>query len=257
MRPRCVFVIGPESSGSMLIAKTLSAALGIDAFGQWNGEGWSTSSGTPRPDGTPGDRLCHRSLPYDLHPARWPDIDAWITEYADSHDVRFVLCTNDIFLSEQSRIDRFGKTVAECEQETARARDMILDVRSRDVPSMIWSYETFMLLDKSYLDDLYAFIGIQSDFMPTLRDANRKRLTGKIARRRRPSQLLRASHDNFGAGLAVGHKLGHPANNHAGRVGGRASIDPHPHTGKAHPQGSRSIDLPSRARRLKAPHPAG
>jgi hypothetical protein len=37
MKNKCVFVIGPESTGSKLIAKVCSHALGIDKFGVWNG----------------------------------------------------------------------------------------------------------------------------------------------------------------------------------------------------------------------------
>jgi len=39
MREKCVYVIGPESSGSMLVAKILAHTLEVAKYGTWNGGG--------------------------------------------------------------------------------------------------------------------------------------------------------------------------------------------------------------------------
>ena len=66
---KCIFVIGPESSGSMLIARILAHTLGIIKFGKWSGYGKVE-------DNT--HKIIHRSLPYHLNPPEYPDIEKWI-----------------------------------------------------------------------------------------------------------------------------------------------------------------------------------
>lgn len=166
MRRRCVFVIGPESSGSKLIARVCSHALGIRSFEEWNGTGWSDRG---------NDKLCHRSLPFDI-PPKFPDIREWIRENEKEYDLFFILTTRDITLSEQSRYDRWKKPADQAKAESRRAREIMTDVIHSGVNYFIWSYETFMFLGKDYLQELYAFLGVQSDFFPGLRDGNESRI---------------------------------------------------------------------------------
>mgnify|MGYP004256104561 FL=1 len=64
----------------------------------------------------------------------------------------------------------------EVKRHSDRARDIMLQVMSMDYPWYISSYETMIYLGKPYLDLLYEFMGVESDFMPSLRDGNLKRI---------------------------------------------------------------------------------
>jgi len=44
MKNKCVFIICPESTGSMLVAKICSHVFGIHSYGQWNGVGQEPTS---------------------------------------------------------------------------------------------------------------------------------------------------------------------------------------------------------------------
>ncbi len=62
---KCLIVIGPEGTGSKLIARTLAHALGIKNFKDWAGNGW-IDNGT--------HKVCHRSLPFGTPPV-FPDLN--------------------------------------------------------------------------------------------------------------------------------------------------------------------------------------
>ena len=70
MKNKCVFTIGPESSGSMLIAKIVTEVLGIESYGNWNAVGWIDKG---------NHKVCHRSLPFGI-PQKYPDIEKWIID---------------------------------------------------------------------------------------------------------------------------------------------------------------------------------
>lgn len=162
----CVVILGPESSGSKLVAKTCAHVLGVHAFGSWNATGWSSGN---------GHRIYHRSLPHG-RPSQFPDVDALVGDRGADHALRFVLTTRDRTLSELSRCERFLMDAAQARHDSDRAREIMASILRSDWPSLVWSYETFMFLGKDYLDLLYRFIGVESDFMPELVDANAARI---------------------------------------------------------------------------------
>lgn len=162
MKNKCVFVIGPESTGSMLAAKICSHVLGIDSYGQWNGVAWSDRG---------HHKVCHRSLPYGT-PPQYPDIQQWVAENQDSHELYFVLTTRDITISELSRFERWSRSFEESRKESEIACRILVDVISAGHRNMVWSYESFMFLGNSYLRSLYDFLDVASDFSPELVDAN-------------------------------------------------------------------------------------
>jgi hypothetical protein len=165
MSGRCVFVVGMESSGSKLVAKILSHALGIQPYGTWNGSGWSRSFASPH-------RLCHRSQPYG-HDSRFSDIRRWNEENRDLA-IHYVVCTRDATISERSRLARWPERRGTFSEQTARARQIIREVLET-CDHTIWSYETFMLLGGDSLRWLYRSLGIDSDFVPAdIADANVK-----------------------------------------------------------------------------------
>lgn len=169
----CVIVLGPESSGSKLIARVCAHVLGIRPYGEWNAVGWCAGG---------GHEVCHRSLPYG-DPPRFPDVESMIAEHRADHDIRFVLTTRDVTLSEMSRSRRFAKPAPQLREESRRAREIMAGLLRSEWPVFIWSYETFMFLGKDYLDRLYAFLGTASDFMPDLVDGNAPRIAGSDATR--------------------------------------------------------------------------
>ncbi len=172
-RPKCIIVIGPESSGSKLAAKVCAHALGLHAFGTWNAVGWTDGCKS-------GHRVCHRSLPYGTG-AQFPDLGSMIAEHRDRYDIRFILTTRDRTLSELSRRARFGKSAHQVSHESDRATTIVKSILRSEWPSFLWSYETFMMLGKDYLDLLYRFLGTDSDFVPELRDGNAERLRHGLA----------------------------------------------------------------------------
>jgi len=170
MKNKCVFVIGPESSGSMLIARICSHVLNIQRYGEWNGVAWSDKG---------SHKVCHRSLPYG-NPPQYPDIKRWVSENEKDYDLYFILTTRDITISEISRFNRWSKPIEQSQLESAKAKEIIATVINAGHSFFIWSYETFMYLEGSYLDILYQFLGVKSDFIPELIDAN----PGKIGQPR-------------------------------------------------------------------------
>lgn len=162
----CVFVIGTESSGSKLAARILAHALGIRPYGTWNGSGWATSTESPR-------RLCHRSQPYGAE-GSFSDIARW-NEENRGFDIRYVICTWDVTISQRSRRKRWPQRPPPVlDEQSARARAIIREVM-QTCSFTIWSYETFMFLGIDYLHELYRTLGIDSSFMPPdVVDANAK-----------------------------------------------------------------------------------
>lgn len=164
MKRKAVFVLGAESSGSKLIAMVISNALSIDDYGDWDGTGYSDKG---------NDKVLHRSLPYMI-PPQWPSIEEWVDENIAGYDLYFVICTRDISLSEYSRAIRWDKSSQQIKGESNRARQMISKIITSHHAHMIWSYETFMFLKQPYLQTLYKFLDIESDFMPVLIDGNKR-----------------------------------------------------------------------------------
>ena len=82
------------------------------------------------------------------------------------------------------------KSVAQVEQESMKAKEIMIHIMQSGQKYFIWSYETFMYLGQAYLDQLYKFLAIDSDFCPDLEDANRNRITkGKL--KAKPRVLFR------------------------------------------------------------------
>ncbi len=168
LKKKCIFILGPESSGSRLISKIIAHALEIQNFDSWNGSGWMYSK---------THKICHESLPAGDE-SKFPDIDGWISENRENYELNFVLTTRDITISECSRIDRFAKPLHQVQKESAIARKIIRDILHNEFKTMFWSYETFMYMGNTYLELLYNFLEIDSDFFPVLVDGNKARLMG-------------------------------------------------------------------------------
>jgi len=163
---KCIFVIGPESSGSKLIARVCAHVLNAANYEDWNGSGWC---------GAEGNMVCHRSLPFNI-PPEYPDIDGWIKKYSQHYNIYFILTTRDITISEMSRNRRWQKPFDQLEEETQEARKIMSRILNSDHNYFIWSYETFMFFKLDYLKKLYHFLGVKSIFIPELMDGNKLRI---------------------------------------------------------------------------------
>lgn len=165
MREKCVYVIGPESSGSMFVAKTLAHILEVAKYGTWDGGGTVKNK-----DG----KIHHVSLPTGPN-SYFPNIATLIEEDKKCYDVYLVITIRDSSISEVSRMLRFLKLRPKVLEESKKAKQMIVELmRSNQVPYFLCSFETLIFLGEDYLRLLYDFLHIDSDFMPVVYDANIK-----------------------------------------------------------------------------------
>lgn len=159
---KCIFVIGPESSGSKLIAKVIANVLDIKTYGQWSGSGTKDNG---------YHKVVHRSLPYNF-PPQFPSVEDLIKQN-QMFDIYFILTTRDISISERSRFERWTKPLETAKKESDQAREIMSYIINSNQKYLIWSYETFMFLKSDYLKCLYSFLEIESDFIPSLFDGNK------------------------------------------------------------------------------------
>lgn len=160
MKDDCIFVVGPESSGSTLIAKVINDALDNQS---WNGRGFNCCD-DPRCDRENGYitpcqpkevLVCHRSLPFK---ESWPPITKWNKTY----NAKYIICIRDKNISRQSQLSRFTWKDSELLlNEEKQAIGILSDlIYNENIPTFIWSYETYLLLDKVYLHLLADFLEI-------------------------------------------------------------------------------------------------
>ena len=173
---KCVFVIGPESSGSTLVARIISANLNRHDFAEYDGTNFNASHFQ--------HRVCHRSLPSrNPRVPDWPDIDNWLVEFAD-YQIYFVICIRDINISERSRLVRsrgvpgLSLSWQKVHADSQLAKLFIIDILKRDLDYFFWSYESFVYLGRDYLRLVNRFLDIDADFVPELKDGNVKYLIG-------------------------------------------------------------------------------
>ncbi len=176
MKEKCIFIIGPESSGSTLIAKIISTALNGNT--DWNGRGFNCCNSWDcdrqnsfiKPCSEVKHLVCHRSLPFG-EISHWPPISEW----EDLYDTSFILCTRDATISSKSVLERMKRSEKNRKLNLQKSTEIIKYILGSKSKSMIWNYETFMLLNEAYLMQLYKFLEIDSDFVPdSIFDANRK-----------------------------------------------------------------------------------
>lgn len=164
----CWVICGPESSGSVLIAKTISHAIGASKqFADYSGYGYNGEIGI---DGL----VLHRSIPFLRPKKTHRDLLEEISRLKqDYHVINYILTTRDPLISIISKVNRFGGTLDEGREDLELAREFFISISSEPT-CFIWSYETMQLLGKAYFQRLYEFFDINSDFVPALRDANSK-----------------------------------------------------------------------------------
>lgn len=176
MKRKCIFVIGPEGSGSTLIAQMVSTALNGSI--EWNGRGFNccnsghcdSNNDYVLPCRDTKHLVCHRSLPFYKN-SKWPPIEKWRSIY----DSYFIICTRDITISKKSVARRFGRKPETMSEHLNIARNLINEILRSEEKCFIWSYETFMYLKKDYFRTLIEFLKLESDYFPdNIKDANAK-----------------------------------------------------------------------------------
>ncbi|HOV60412.1 MAG TPA: hypothetical protein PK349_05035 [Candidatus Hydrogenedentes bacterium] len=202
-RPKFVFVIGHESSGNRLAGETVARATGFDYD---DGENHLDDRGhiyatylhhvvqqwwdDPSRIVCDHSRVTRRSLPhggldesllkqFTSHPLtgrHFPDPIPFAKALEEAgYEVYFVLTVRDQWVAKLSKIREhvFAEwTNAEREMEAARLiMERILGEFQR---VFVFSYESLMYLGPSYVQSLYRFLGVESDYVPPLRDANPK-----------------------------------------------------------------------------------
>jgi len=172
-KPKCVMVIGQHSTGSKLIAKTVAHVLGVADYETWNARRWARSQYTK------GNNVFHLSIP-SLREARhfYKGPRVWKKQFAN-HDLYILIPTRDQTCIDISSFRRWKISDEERQWRVDRGREMIKELLTSDVKSMVWSYETFLYLGDIYLQTLWSFLGIESNFVPDLIDGNKKYIKGE------------------------------------------------------------------------------
>ena len=202
-RPKFIFVIGHESSGNRLAAETVARATGFDfddGESRLNEQGYVHSTylhhivqqwwDDPSRIVCDHSRITRRSLP---HGGRDDSLLKQFTDHplADRHfpdpvpfakalekagyDVYFVLTVRDQWIAKLSKIREH--TFADwptAEEEMEKAREIMNRIIQEIARVFIFSYESLMYLGAPYAQVLYQFLGVESDYVPELRDANPK-----------------------------------------------------------------------------------
>jgi hypothetical protein len=170
-------ICGPESSGSVFLAKTISFATGhCKFFGQYSGYGYNSK--------IPCENfVLHRSLPY-RRPKRFQDaLLKEIALFSDKYQrVNYILTTRDKTCSMLSKIRRFGGNTKEAEEDYSIASPFFEKLVNDD-SCFIWNYESMLLLGKPYFYRMYRHFGINSDFAPDIYDGNAQYILESQSRR--------------------------------------------------------------------------
>lgn len=174
----CIFITGPESSGSTLIARIINDATRTT---KWNGRGFNccddgqcdSSNGYMSPCKPTTPLICHRSLPFIQN---WPPIDQWKNVY----DGKFIICTRDKTICRHSQLSRFKwKDIDILNKEESKAISIIVNklIKDPSATTFIWSYETYVLLGRTYLELLADFLNIPHENLSNIdhpRNENKK-----------------------------------------------------------------------------------
>ena len=199
-RPKFILVIGHESSGNRLAANTLAKATGFDYD---DGETHLDEQGMVKSTylhhtvqqwwDDPGrivcdhSRISRRSIPHggaDIGPLRF--IDHPLTGRHNPQpmplinglkqagfDVYVVLTVRDGLIAMLSKLREHTEgTMQTAQEELDESVRILQEVLMQHDQCFVFSYESLMLLGEPYVRQLYRFVGIESDYMPPLKNAN-------------------------------------------------------------------------------------
>jgi hypothetical protein len=152
-----IIVTGQEGSGSTYISIAIAHAMGIEYDGR-----------------AKVGPIVHHSIPCGVHGGEKGARNFDILKYSGN---TFVVCIRDNNCSIYSKHRRFRRGITlDCDiEDNEKARDIITKIITTE-RSFVFSYETFMYLRGPYLQQLYKFLDIKSDYVPTIIDGNEKYL---------------------------------------------------------------------------------
>jgi len=169
----CWVICGPESTGSVFVAKTISFVAGhCESFGQYSGYGYNSKIHCE-------NLVLHRSLPY-MRPKRFQDsLLGEIAAFSKKYErLNYILTTRDKNCSILSKIRRFGGSIKEAEEDYDIASPFFENLVNND-NCFIWNYETMILIGKPYFFRMYRHFGIKSNFAPEIYDGNAQYINNK------------------------------------------------------------------------------
>ena len=123
-------------------------------------------------------RVQHTSLPFG-RPSQFPDIKEWIEDDGVTSRL-FILTVRDNGISIRSKMRRADMTHDEAQGHNAEAARLLAVIASSHRPHLFFSYETLVYLGHDYLQELYRFLDVESDFVPPLIDANERYLKAPL-----------------------------------------------------------------------------
>ena len=105
---------------------------------------------------------------------QWHDKPDEIKKIFNQYDqIKFIIATRDISASILSRIERFGGNLKGYQKDNSRAKKLFAKIIKNE-DFFIWNYETMLALENIYFQQLYKWLSIKSDFIPELKDGNKK-----------------------------------------------------------------------------------
>ncbi len=201
-RPKFILVVGHESSGNRLAANTLARATGFDYD---DGETHLDDQGLVKstylhhtvqqwwddPDSIVCDhsRITRRSIPHggaDIGPLRFVDHPLTGRHNPNplvlvnglkraGYDVYVVITVRDGTIATLSKFrEHTDGGLKAAQRELDEAVDLLREVMEQHDQCFVFSYESLMLLGEPYVQQLYRFVGIESVYMPPLKNANPK-----------------------------------------------------------------------------------
>lgn len=160
-------ICGPESSGSVFVAKTISYAVGhCETFGDYSGYGKNNITNCE-------NLVWHQSIP-SMRPKKFADdIEEQINSYKEKYkNINIIFTTRDKNISMASKMRRFGDNKSEAENDFRLSKDFFSKLAS-DPKVFIWNYEAMVLIGDAYFMRMYNHFGIQSSFVPIVKDGNK------------------------------------------------------------------------------------
>ena len=166
---RFIMVCSVEANSGCLVARTIAGACGVDGVDQFSGLGTLE---------TPEVTVYHQALPTEQASGErhFPNL-LEIAEHQAQLGCRVscVLVTRDGTISEYAKIERQSKTDQKtAAREVQAARRIFIDLLESKYEVFCLSYETLVLMGRQYLRQLYAFLDIESDYMPPIADGNKR-----------------------------------------------------------------------------------
>ncbi|KNC51551.1 uncharacterized protein AMSG_07451 [Thecamonas trahens ATCC 50062] len=162
-------VVGIESSGSRLTAKSLAAALGIM-------DGWDGLEDI----GNRKHHVFHRSLPHGNRDVgvrgSFPEIPTLVASLERSfEDVFVVLTVRDAHIEQCSKLNMHnGGDSTTNVWEMQHGRELVRSLMAAGYVDVVVSYEALMFIGEPYMYSIYDKLGIKSSYMPRLVDANHR-----------------------------------------------------------------------------------